>query len=496
MRKNIPHLIALLIISTLLCGCQKAPEKDAVTSKNDGVFQEKINETKPSQSEQLETEPSTISWSEQFTSTDGSVNFNIHIDEGISSNAQQVIEVAPHRLTEEDIQRVAHVLLGDVQFYERRSSSNPQYSKSQYQTMINRLSAYATKDSLVKLMGESDADIYLEYVQSTIDFWTKQYENAPDEDQRIPCDWTLKKERQYNDSDIEIGDRSIADDSDVLYANAEKDGIEYNFSVSTRDGNDFKVNTINLNLTEGLGLYPVDMAIYRSMLCRTGKPTEDQINAVTDKATDMLEQMELGQWKIALTTVETTPVGDTTEYTIHITAAPVLNGVPALFSQRAGNSQDEYGPTYAMTYAEFVFSANGDIIYFDLASPLDIMETKNNNVATLSTSELMEKCKQQLSYSDSGTYGLTQDIISEIENSVGEKLLCHVDISGVEYSLGRVRVPNSDDHYYYIPVMALHGVVTYTTEQSGALYYTNYDSPENEVPTLISINAVDGSIIP
>ena len=208
-----------MIILSILCGCQKAPGREIVISKNDGSFQEKVSQTSPI----TDTDPIPISFNEQFLSTDGSVEFAIDINEEISSVARQVIEVAPHHLSEDDIRRVANTLLGDVTLYERRSSSNPQYSKSQYQQMIQRLSAYATKDALTELMGADGSDTYLEYVKKYIAVWTEKYATAPDEDPREICDWTLKKERHYNNSDVEIGDRAVDEDCDLLHLRYDHD---------------------------------------------------------------------------------------------------------------------------------------------------------------------------------------------------------------------------------------------------------------------------------
>lgn len=495
MHKKIIRIISLIMVVLSLCGCQQTPNKEAVTSKNDGVLQERIDQT-VSPEHDNETGPVTIKWNEQFTSTDGSVHFMVDINDEVTTEVKQVVEVAPHRLTEEDIRRVAEVLLGDVDFYERRSSSNPEYSKSQYQKMINRLSAYANREALVNLMGESDADVYLEYVQLFIETWTKEYETALDVDPRIPCDWVLKKERHYNDSDIEIGNRSVADDSDVLYVNAEKDGIEYNFSVITKNSSGYKVNRLNLNLTEGLGLYPVDMAIFRSMLCRTEKPSDEQVDAVREKAQEMLDKMKLGQWKIVKTNIITKQFDENVEYSIQVTAVPAFIGVPAIYGQSAGNLQNAYSATYFMSAAEFEFSADGDILYFNMDSPVDVVSTRNENVATMSIDMLVERCKQHLALSDADAYGLPSDVRDEIEAAANEKLLCKVNITDVEYGLGRVKVPDSDDNYYYIPVIAFKGAVDYVTENTDALYYRNVSGePNEELPILVCINAVDGSII-
>lgn len=491
-------IVFVLTASLLLCSCQEAPEKNAIVSKNDGSFEQKINQTAPVQTgtsnEFFLEEPVSIKHSENFLSSDGSVEFSMNIDKELTAEVHKVIEVKPHILTEDDAQRVARTLLGDVNFYERRSSSNPQYSKSQYKKMLNRLSAYASQEALTELMGSAGADMYLEYVRDTIAFWNKKYEDALEADPRTPCDWTLKKERLYNDSDVEIGNRSLMDDSDVLYANAEKDGIEYLYSVTIRDGNDYKVSNISLNLTEGLGLVPVDMAIYHSMLCRTEKPMDSQIRTAEDKAQRMLDSMNLGQWKIVGSSVSAEQIDEITEYTISIKVAPVLEDVPAIFGQPMTNILESYAAVLPMTQAGFTFSANGDIIDFYMNSPLDIVEVVNTTVETMSIPDLVDRCKEQLTLSDAEAYGLPESIRKELEDALQEKILCQVSIDDVQYGLGRVNMKGSEDHYYYIPMMIFLGSAEYIGEQSGTVHYST--KVANNISTvLVCINAVDGSLV-
>ena len=483
-----------LLVISVMCGCQKAPEQNVVVSKNDNVFQEKIKTTVPAEKETDVAEKS-VKWNDAFLSTDGSVSFSINIDKEVLEKSKEVIEVAPHGLTSDDIKRAAEALLGDVNFYERRPSENPQYSSSQYLQMINRLAAYASKEKLTELLGEDGADTYLGYIQDFIAIWNDKLESAPDSDPRILCDWSLKKERHYNNSDVEIANRSAEDESDVLYANAEKNGIEYNLSVITKNTAGYKINRINLNLAEGLNLYPVDMAIYRARLCRTEKPSEDQIKAASNKAREMLDKMQLGEWSIATTNVESRQIGNAVEYNIQVVAAPVIHGSIATLGQHMGNYKEAYAATYGMTYAEFLFSANSDLVYFNLDSPMDIIGTCNERVETLPADELVEIGKRYLSLSDADTYGLPAESRIALELAKGEKIRCNVTLSEAEYGIGRIPIANTDDHYYYIPVLILKGDVEYIGETSGQCYYTNHRIANEETPALVWINTVDGSII-
>lgn len=497
--KQIRNLFCIIFFATLLlfslAACAANPEKEVVTSKNNGVMQDKIYGKEASEN----TDPVSIHWKEDFTSTDERVRFSVNIDCEVSPNARQVVEVAPHLLTEEDIRRVAEVLLGEVEFYERQPSSHCVYSKAQYQMMINRLSAYATRESLSELLGTSGADTFLEYVHGYIETWTKESESAPNDDPRIPCDWELKKQRHYDDHPVQIGNRPIDEDMDVLYANAEKEGIAYSLSVFRRTDGNPKLNSIDLMLSDGTGLVPVDMAIYRSMLCGTEKPTDEQVDAVKQKAQELLTQMELGQWEIVKCTagpIETGIPGCPVRYGIHVAAEPLFNGVSVIEGQKIQSYKDSYAPEYQMTGANFVFSASGDIIDFGLISPVDVLEVPNKNVAVISTEELTEKCKQQLSLSDRAAYGLPEYFIEETEAYSGEKLLCNIKITDAEYGVGRVRVPNTDNNYYYIPVLAFRGTATYISDKTGSVYYDNTPANEDEKPPiLLCINAIDGTII-
>ncbi len=494
MKRYLSIIMAFLLLISVMCGCQEAPERNSVVSKNNNDFQDKINNTELLEEETDATEIP-LKWSEVFSSTDGSVTFNVGIDKEVIEQSKKVIEVAPHFLTSDDIRRVAEALLGNVSFYERRPSENPQYSKSQYMQMINRLAPYANKEALTELMGEDGADTYLEYIQDFLAVWNSKLESASENDPRVSCDWSLKKERHYNNSDVETANRRAEDESDVLYVNAEKDGIEYNLSAITKKTAGYKINRLNLNLSEGLNLYPVDIAIYRSLLCRTEAPTQEQIDAASNKAKAILDKMELGEWSISDTKIVSKQIGNAEEYTIQVLAAPVIGGTPATVGQHMGTFHDAYVATYGMTYVEFVFSANSDLIYFNLDSPMDIIETRNKNVETLSADDLKEIIKQYLVLSDADAYGLSAESRISLEEAKDERILCNVIISEAEYGMGRVAIPNTDDHYYYIPVLILKGDVEYIGEKSCQCYYTNHRTVSEETPAIAWINAVDGSII-
>lgn len=188
---------ALALGAFLLAGCQITPERQTIVSKNNGFFEEAIGMTHAAG----KVTPSRLQLDENFISTDGTVHFHMEIDQTIVSEKMPVVEVVPRTITSEDIERVARALLGDVEFYEREPSSNPQYSKSQYQEMMTRLVPYSNLEAMTDLVGMGQARETLDQLKVTIDSITRAMETAPEEDPHVPCDWTLKKERVYNDNE-------------------------------------------------------------------------------------------------------------------------------------------------------------------------------------------------------------------------------------------------------------------------------------------------------
>lgn len=496
MTKGFAGLIAAILCISTLAACADNPQQEVVTSKNDGAFD--INALKsPTESDDSDSEIR-VQHSDQFTSTDGSIAFTLNIEESISVTQMPVVEVVPHFLTGEDAKRVARELFGDAAFYERQPSASQEYSKSQLQEKIDLYSQYAGQDAMDQLHGTKDADWSEEInlLKMEIAKFTEQLESAPEENPHTPCDWTMKKERYYNNTKDETAGRDVSEDSDVIYATVKVGDIEYIFAATTRNKEDYKVNTIQVGLTSGIGPVHIDQAIYRSMLCRTEKPTEEQISAAKSRAQEMLDQMGLGAWIVERASAQATYCGDTPEYSILVNATPVINDVSALYGQFGGSlvSSDVFASNYPMSMASFEFTADGTLISFLLRSPFD-MNVINDNVATVSMEELIEKAKSHLALSDAkASYGVPNGFVESYERKYDEKLICKIEISELDYGIARINVANSDDSYYYVPAIVFKGSADYYGQDTGTLYMSSGDYGER-VQSLLWLNAVDGSII-
>ena len=172
------HILHLLLCVFILSACASNSTQHIEASKSDTGYDE-FRENSQVANNQETTRVQIIT---DFTNTDGSVQFNINIDEEIYDGAMPIIEVVPSTITSEDMERVAKSLFGDVEFYD----------------------------------------------------------GGPEENQFIPCNWTLKPDSYYNESG--------ASGDEWLLANVKIDDMYGKFMVIVRDQGDYKLNRFNFQL--------------------------------------------------------------------------------------------------------------------------------------------------------------------------------------------------------------------------------------------------------
>ncbi len=474
----------LVVLSTFLCGCQQAPKESVITSKNDGAFDIKAAQSAAETHDAAETQG--ISYTDTFTNNDGSVEFQLSIDETVTAADMPVVEVIPHYLTEEDAQRVAYALFKNAAFYDARPTLSAEYSRSEILEKVDRWSQYANDDAILKLLGKESKDT-VELIKRFIENYTIMSATAPDGAAVGPCQWKFKKSSYYTVSAEEAEKRDTSKDNDQISAEVRIGTVSYKYNAATRNLSDYKLNNISVYLYSGISPNSIDTAIFRSWLCRTEEPTQEQISNIQQKADQMLREMDLGQWQIDQCNVKTQYFGDTPEYIINVTAVPLLNGIPAIRQPQLANlkSEETYASNYYLTDANFTFSANGELISFELDSPIEIKSTINKNVAVMGFDALIDRLKNLLMLRDSGEYGL-----SAISDAVGENVKCTARIESMEYGLSRIKVPDTDECYYYVPSVVFNGTAQYYGEASGNTYFET-DTPQ----PLVALNAVDGTVI-
>lgn len=477
-------VICILLSALLLSGCVRNPQHNAVVSKNDGSFDTRLVQSS------TEPEPSfkllNFYAKEEFMSTDESVSFKMDISESFSVSSVPVVEVVPHNLNGIEAEKIARVLFGDVDYYESDPVLAQTYSKSQINLLLTNWARYVNEDEMRELYKSSYEDD-IDFVQALIERFTLLLESASEENQDRISSWEMKKESYYIYSEEEANQMDTSKENDKISVSLVYKNLPYQFSVTTRNQNDFKINNIRATLTPNSPA-DIDYDILRAELCRTDKPTEEELDNVKKQVEHWLSKMDLGAWQVRECNVRTRFVGDVPEYTIHVNAVPQFCGVAAMYRNQLYNlkSDKAYASNYYLTDANFIFAPGGELINFEMYSPVDVSDVITENAVILSTDLLIERAKNYLMLSDMYTYGLG-DSLAECE----EDMICTVEVVDLDYGLTRVKAPNTDDCYNYVPAITLRGNVNYTGRTSNSLYYTTEESPA----IILILNAVDGSVI-
>ena len=502
--KKVIGWVAVIVFAATLCACQKNPAQNVVTSKNDGSFDVNVVQSATEQ-EGAETTETTemLAYNDTFYSTDGTVEFSLDIHQEMTHKAMPVVEIEPYYLTEADAQRVAKVLFGEVDFYEAAPLSGKEYSKQEIQSCIDRWLPYTNVNAVSELFpnrsGETEyLSLVVETIKKSIEDFTAQYENAPDEKTETLCDWTFKPDSYYRYAVEEIDKKDLSQDNQKLAVQVTVDGIPYYLAFTKRNMGDYKLNYIYSYPYSGFSPCDIDKVLLNAKLCRTEEPTAKQINAAKEKAQDLLDRMNLGTWTIDSYSIETKDCGNCSEFAIKVNAVPMIAGIPAVRCPQYVNLKSElaYASNYYLTDASFTFSANGTLLNFEMLSTIAVKEVINDCVAVLPMEELIERAATHLSLSDYQEYGLSGDFLEQLQETAGEKYLCKIDISKLDYGMLRVKAPNTDESYYYVPGIVLSGSIDYCGAQTGAIYESSGKTIlKDRIVPLVTLNAVDGTIV-
>lgn len=482
MKKAFICFLILTQAAAMLCGCQTAK---APTVVGEGVRSQLPNREKSAQPDQSDVQ--ILQHCDDFKSSDGTVEFHFFLDQEIPMAALPMTEVKPHILTGGDARRIAQILLPGADFYEQENSTSPKFSKDELEAAIDRLHIYTDMERLRNLLGEHPEDI-MEYVQTQLDYFQEQLALAPEENPHVPCDWMLKKQRHYRNHPLEIGDRKPEDDDNILDANAHVDGVDYKLYLSQCNFPDRKLNSLSLSIHGGIGF--LDQEIFRAGLCRTAEPTQAQLTALEEKAQNLLNQMEVGEFQVLPAQVDTKSYLDVREYVVWVDAVPVLSGIPAM--------KDQYRQMgdYFITSARFGFSPAGDLLYFDLTAPVEAQPTEKT-VEPMPIQALAEKAKTYLT--SLGKYsglGCDTALVKMWEELHQEQSRAIAVINQMQYGLCRVNISGRENVYSYVPALVICGTVDYLGVDSSENFGgTVTHGSENRTQPILWLNAVDGSVI-
>lgn len=484
-RSHIFYLVISLVLAFFCSGCQDNPENVSVVNKDSAEMDVSSVAVSPEMHAPDATEE--ISVASDFLSTDGSVSFQVNINKIIPIYNMPVVQVESHALTAEDAKRVAYALFPDAVFYEAEPARDYNYSKDEIQAKIQRWSYYANETALRDLYGEQKFGSAVDVIKDYIEQYTEMYETAPQDNPHTPCQWEMRKTSNYLIPAGELIGVDISNDNDEISTQFTYNGIPYYYTAATRDKDDFKVNMISVSINDGLSPSNIDSRIFRAQLCRTEKPGLDQVNSARANAEEILSKLNMGDWQIDECYIGNGFYSHPDEYVIYVNAVPTFNSVPVLRRPQLTSLRNEngYAASEYYTEANFEFAPTGELISFKLYTPLDIQSVVTENAVIMSMEDIMERAQKLLSLTDAYSYGF-----GSLLEYVEENVECSIVVSDVEFGLSRIKVPDQDNCYYYVPSILLKGWPECVGTESETVYYYS-DDPE----TLMVINALDGSVI-
>ena len=492
-------VICSVLCIAILTACAANPDRDAVISKNDGAFDASLIQTAT-----VPNVPQHVEVTEEFTSTDGSVEFTMQLDQTIIPPEVPVVEVVPHYFTGEDAKRISHVLFGgDAVFYEKEPTLAPYeelYTREDALAALQRWSSYANLDALRELQGKHTSPSDVEVVKAGIEKLTAALDHIPEGKTYRNAEWIMRPDDEYFYTAEQLAemDEDDRDNLQSVQVMTNVDGIQYQLDFTIRDDEQYKLSSFYMTPNTVMSPLYLDADIFRAQLLRTGEPTQEQIDAAVKKAGELLNSLDLGQWQVDSCEVWVPDLRGVEEYTIIVKALPVFNGVAAIRQPAVDSikSDDIYAQNCYMTEAKIEYNAEGKLVGFEMQTPMDVVEVLNDNVATMTMDDLIQRVKDQLSLTDKEAFGMTGQFLDIMERGAGEEFICMVDLCQIEYGMVRIRIPNTEDGYYYVPALKCSGTIDYVGAQSGEVYSSSGTEilGERILPILV-LNAVDGSVI-
>ena len=471
MPRIIIAITMILCLVFVIASCGKNNDEIGITNTISAVSTDMIQTTTPDSQPELKN-------ASEFNSNDNSVSYSINISEYEEFENLPIVDVKPHAFTSENAQKIATALFKGAEFFEK--SSEASLGKDEIEANIALWSEFKDEAKLRNLFGGSNVEDMQRLLDGFIKKYTEILETAPDAVEKTECQWTFYPYEHYYQGSTNSGTYFIE-------AETEYNGIPYSFIIVNRDESDYVIHNVYAHILEITSPRNINARILKYELCKGQEPNEEQLKRITTKAMDLLKAFDVGDWCIDECVCSPLEYGEESAYEITVSAVPVFHGAKAVRQLQLDNltSENNERSNYYYTDAMFKFSPSGDLIEFELFSPVDEVECKTEAADVLSLDTLLDIAKAVL----------IEDSCKEYYpwNDIQETLTCDVSINTIEYGLTRLR--NTDNNSYeYVPAITFKGSFT-VKDESGITVYSSEDySPGKPVAVLV-LNAIAGSII-
>ena len=408
-----------------------------------------------------------------FKSIDGTVEYTWDIATDVSTENFPVVDVAVHKLSDEEAQRIANSLFEGAYFYEPEDTFEEEYSKGELQKKLDIWKEYANIEKMTWLYPYRDRpdDNYIsgevELVQRFIDEYTQNLEDAPIEKNDAQYDWIFRNDGLY-------GKGYLAD--------CEHNGLPYRINSNGKQYSAY--------LYTGAGPSRIEEDHYRAFLCRTEKPDEALLNEIQAKAENILAQMGLGDWTIAECTLREQNVGTekvpVMEYDIRVDFVPSYLGHETISWNSSGSLGSQSNSMH--------FAPGGELLNFHIENIYDFHAFSDGR-SVMELDEILTDAQvllEKQSYTDMGMGGG----FSGETDSQSETIWCKANICELKYGLLLTQHPDHAGKMQFVPAVVLNAEVEYAADESGTDFISGEAIFGMPLRRVLAISALDGNEVP
>lgn len=454
-------LAVIMLLACFTTACQPTPKTQVVINKNNNALESAIAATAAPTSTYKAPE------SVKDSLTQKNVTFNINAKVSLPEvSAFPVYEVKPVAFTQDQVNVIGKVLLGNRELFSLPDDGKIYMTKDEIQQYILKLQSQRAK---VKTMGdaefknvfdgESREDAYKEY-DDEISVYKEQYKTAPDVwgEDRKPATLQLTSADKNGTARVrvyaETGNGEVSDFS--ASNNYTESRIDYRYKMIYHD---FGMSLDTSGTPDGVKI-----------------SKEDAVR----QAEKTIEQMGIKNMAVANAGVAELYLNDKTkgkQQCWGIRFERIVNGIAVgdikgAHPSDSANKQDA-NKDYASPYEpEELYVCIGDegILSFNWSNISEIKATKSDNVALMLFDKIVERAKKDLFYK----------LYAEEDTKVA------VNISAINLSLMRIEQKDASG-FLLVPVWDFIGDMTEGPWGDGDLMYTGV--------SYLTLNAIDGSVI-
>lgn len=531
--KKIFVLFIIVIMCFSISSCQSTPVKDVVNQRS---YEKLLEENQQNEIEEYPTE----FFYDEFESKDGKVNI-VFDAEVITPDVDKypVIQIDPQPITNEVMQLIVD------EFMEGETGCYPENSLTKSEIEDFLLGYYAKlnnydliKEEYEKNMpgAEIDYEAVAEAIKRRIANYAEMLESAPEEKDNILSYYNLRPLEFYHTDDYDYINTELAmtqEELDIRQENPQQDL----YLVSDKQIGDqylrlIVYNELPVGVGEALdfGLYPMEhyqiqvIAAKNCYLQLSNSPlcSSDPINTITEDvenfdaaypdlsiteeaavqlAEQVMDNLDISNFYLANTrlrkeypTIEEIDNGyDSEELNDKfyiLTFKPEYYGIPLLNASNRFSNENFASLPFAFEEIKMIVS-NNSIAMFEWTNPTDVTNVINENANLISFDEITEIAEKymKLKYNMVAIASIPEDFPSYKEQ-LAKYLSANIKITKICLGLGGTQAYNNSDEYMLIPIWSFYG--SYEVDMEGD------DSDfifEDELSPLLSINAVDGSVV-